>query len=63
MYGYGCAHVRRHGGGGQGRSPGAQDYASPAAHDPDLGERFRLDDPDALRWVHVGGRPNRGDPT
>ncbi|MFF5204637.1 oxygenase MpaB family protein [Streptosporangium sp. NPDC000396] len=24
------------------------------AFDPDTGERFRLDDPDALRWVHVG---------
>lgn len=24
------------------------------AFDPDTGERFRLDDPDALRWVHAG---------
>ncbi|GHH62456.1 hypothetical protein GCM10017673_01470 [Streptosporangium violaceochromogenes] len=24
------------------------------AFDPDTGERFHLDDPDALRWVHVG---------
>ncbi|GAA3445754.1 oxygenase MpaB family protein [Planomonospora venezuelensis] len=24
------------------------------ALDPDTGERFRLDDPEALRWVHVG---------
>ncbi|GIH97918.1 oxygenase MpaB family protein [Planobispora siamensis] len=24
------------------------------AFDPDTGERFRLDEPDALRWVHVG---------
>ncbi|WP_214327623.1 oxygenase MpaB family protein [Nonomuraea sediminis] len=23
-------------------------------YDPDTGETFRLDDPDALRWVHVG---------
>lgn len=24
------------------------------AFDPDTGERFRLDDPAALLWVHVG---------
>ncbi|MFC5830773.1 oxygenase MpaB family protein [Nonomuraea insulae] len=24
------------------------------AHDPDTGVTFRLDEPDALRWVHVG---------
>ncbi|WP_308250132.1 oxygenase MpaB family protein [Sphaerisporangium fuscum] len=29
-------------------------HASLTAHDPDRGERFRLDDPGALRWVHVG---------
>ncbi|MCF6475636.1 DUF2236 domain-containing protein [Nonomuraea sp. MG754425] len=29
-------------------------HARLTAHDPDTGETFRLDDPDALRWVHVG---------
>ncbi|MGW4643929.1 oxygenase MpaB family protein [Sphaerisporangium sp. NPDC004334] len=29
-------------------------HARLTAHDPDTGEDFRLDDPDALRWVHVG---------
>ncbi|GII76807.1 hypothetical protein Sru01_17890 [Sphaerisporangium rufum] len=29
-------------------------HASLTAYDPDRGERYRLDDPDALRWVHVG---------
>ncbi|MBB2912831.1 uncharacterized protein (DUF2236 family) [Streptosporangium becharense] len=29
-------------------------HASLTALDPDTGERFRLDDPDALLWVHVG---------
>ncbi|WP_245646979.1 oxygenase MpaB family protein [Microtetraspora niveoalba] len=29
-------------------------HAALTAYDPDRGERFRLDDPDALRWVHVG---------
>ncbi|WP_228645393.1 oxygenase MpaB family protein [Microtetraspora sp. AC03309] len=29
-------------------------HATLTAFDPDRGERFRLDDPDALRWVHVG---------
>ncbi|WP_239161451.1 oxygenase MpaB family protein [Acrocarpospora phusangensis] len=29
-------------------------HASLTAFDPDTGERYRLDDPDALRWVHVG---------
>ncbi|MFC4535325.1 oxygenase MpaB family protein [Sphaerisporangium dianthi] len=29
-------------------------HASLTAHDPDTGEDFRLDDPGALRWVHVG---------
>ncbi|WP_271219210.1 oxygenase MpaB family protein [Streptosporangium carneum] len=29
-------------------------HSSLTAFDPDTGERFRLDDPDALRWVHVG---------
>ncbi|GLW97273.1 oxygenase MpaB family protein [Microtetraspora sp. NBRC 16547] len=29
-------------------------HAALTAFDPDRGERFRLDDPDALRWVHVG---------
>jgi uncharacterized protein (DUF2236 family) len=29
-------------------------HATLRAVDPDTGERFRLDEPDALRWVHVG---------
>ncbi|GAA3153508.1 oxygenase MpaB family protein [Planomonospora alba] len=29
-------------------------HASLSAVDPDTGERFRLDDPEALRWVHIG---------
>ncbi|WP_248965534.1 oxygenase MpaB family protein [Sphaerisporangium perillae] len=29
-------------------------HASLTAYDPDRDEDFRLDDPDALRWVHVG---------
>jgi uncharacterized protein (DUF2236 family) len=29
-------------------------HATLTARDPDTGETFRLDDPDALRWVHVG---------
>ncbi|MFF3664731.1 oxygenase MpaB family protein [Microtetraspora malaysiensis] len=29
-------------------------HAALTAFDPDRDERFRLDDPDALRWVHVG---------
>ncbi|NUT10982.1 MAG: DUF2236 domain-containing protein, partial [Nonomuraea sp.] len=29
-------------------------HATLTAHDPDTGETFRLDDPAALRWVHVG---------
>ncbi|NUR92852.1 MAG: DUF2236 domain-containing protein [Nonomuraea sp.] len=29
-------------------------HATLTAHDPDTGETFRLDDPEALRWVHVG---------
>jgi uncharacterized protein (DUF2236 family) len=29
-------------------------HATLTAGDPDTGETFRLDDPDALRWVHVG---------
>lgn len=29
-------------------------HATLTAHDPDTGRRFRLDEPDALRWVHVG---------
>ncbi|GLW12148.1 hypothetical protein Misp01_72760 [Microtetraspora sp. NBRC 13810] len=29
-------------------------HAALTAYDPDTGERYRLDDPDALRWVHVG---------
>lgn len=29
-------------------------HATLTAVDPDSGEPFRLDDPDALRWVHVG---------
>ncbi|RJL31341.1 oxygenase MpaB family protein [Bailinhaonella thermotolerans] len=29
-------------------------HATLTAYDPDTGERFRLDDPDALLWVHVG---------
>jgi uncharacterized protein (DUF2236 family) len=29
-------------------------HAGLTAFDPDTGERFRLDDPEALRWVHVG---------
>jgi uncharacterized protein (DUF2236 family) len=29
-------------------------HATLSGLDPDTGERFRLDDPDALRWVHVG---------
>lgn len=29
-------------------------HAALTAFDPDTGERFRLDDPAALRWVHVG---------
>ncbi|HUR03942.1 MAG TPA: oxygenase MpaB family protein [Nonomuraea sp.] len=29
-------------------------HATLTALDPDTGERFRLDDPAALRWVHVG---------
>ncbi|MEV7007722.1 oxygenase MpaB family protein [Streptosporangium sp. NPDC051022] len=28
-------------------------HARLTAFDPDTGERYRLDDPDALRWVHV----------
>ena len=41
------------------RSPGPgrrvrKIHATLTALDPDTGERFRLDDPDALRWVHVG---------
>lgn len=29
-------------------------HATLTALDPDTGERFRLDEPEALRWVHVG---------
>ncbi|MET7464363.1 oxygenase MpaB family protein [Nonomuraea sp. NPDC005501] len=29
-------------------------HASLTAHDPDTGEEYRLDEPEALRWVHVG---------
>ncbi|MEU6997700.1 oxygenase MpaB family protein [Nonomuraea sp. NPDC046570] len=29
-------------------------HATLGGVDPETGERFRLDDPDALRWVHVG---------
>ncbi|MEO3871570.1 oxygenase MpaB family protein [Nonomuraea sp. B12E4] len=29
-------------------------HATLTAHDPDTGVTFRLDDPAALRWVHVG---------
>lgn len=29
-------------------------HATLSAYDPDTGERFRLDEPDALLWVHVG---------
>ncbi|MEW9548681.1 oxygenase MpaB family protein [Nonomuraea sp. NPDC050783] len=29
-------------------------HATLTAHDPDTGATFRLDDPAALRWVHVG---------
>ncbi|MEU0570274.1 oxygenase MpaB family protein [Nonomuraea sp. NPDC005983] len=29
-------------------------HATLTAHDPDTGERYRLDEPGALRWVHVG---------
>ncbi|GAA5053001.1 uncharacterized protein (DUF2236 family) [Thermocatellispora tengchongensis] len=29
-------------------------HAGLTAYDPETGERFRLDDPDALLWVHVG---------
>jgi uncharacterized protein (DUF2236 family) len=29
-------------------------HATLTAHDPDTGGTFRLDDPAALRWVHVG---------
>ncbi|SEL24206.1 Uncharacterized conserved protein, DUF2236 family [Nonomuraea pusilla] len=29
-------------------------HASLTAYDPDSGEHYRLDDPPALRWVHVG---------
>ncbi|GAA3802916.1 oxygenase MpaB family protein [Sphaerisporangium flaviroseum] len=29
-------------------------HATLTAYDPDRDERFRLDDPPALRWVHVG---------
>ncbi|MGW0802974.1 oxygenase MpaB family protein [Nonomuraea sp. NPDC002799] len=29
-------------------------HATLSAHDPDTGATFRLDDPAALRWVHVG---------
>jgi uncharacterized protein (DUF2236 family) len=29
-------------------------HATLTAYDPDRDERFRLDDPDALLWVHVG---------
>ncbi|GAA3555908.1 oxygenase MpaB family protein [Nonomuraea rosea] len=29
-------------------------HATLTAHDPDTGSTFRLDDPAALRWVHVG---------
>ncbi|PZG12310.1 DUF2236 domain-containing protein [Nonomuraea aridisoli] len=29
-------------------------HATLTAHDPDTGETYRLDEPDALRWVHVG---------
>lgn len=29
-------------------------HASLTAHDPDTGTTFRLDEPAALRWVHVG---------
>ncbi|GGO75572.1 hypothetical protein GCM10012289_50960 [Nonomuraea cavernae] len=29
-------------------------HATLTAHDPDTGQEFHLDDPEALRWVHVG---------
>ncbi|MBN6057888.1 DUF2236 domain-containing protein [Nonomuraea sp. RK-328] len=29
-------------------------HSSLTAHDPDTGEEYRLDEPEALRWVHVG---------
>nr|WP_062342668.1 oxygenase MpaB family protein [Herbidospora sakaeratensis] len=29
-------------------------HATLTAYDPDVGDRYHLDEPDALRWVHVG---------